>query len=339
MSVPSLESGGAGKSRSLPSSADPHIGVRNPRLSPMSDTPSEARETPRVSVVMPVYNAAAFLEEAVESVLAQTYPNWELLLIDDGSTDGSRALAERYAAEHPERIRCLQHPGRENRGASATRNLGIANARGEYLAFFDADDVWLPQKLDEQVSLLDTRSDVGMVYGSAFWWYSWTGKETDRRREFLDVPRLPDGTVVSAPELLVACWRERTSIPLLTTALLRREAVEHVGGFEDEFRVVFTDQVFFTKLFLATAVLPVHTNWAKYRRHPASSVARTTREGKVGTFEVTYLRWAERYLAENGWRGTPAWKALQVRVWKHRHPRIANAVRHVKHVLSKVSAA
>jgi glycosyltransferase involved in cell wall biosynthesis len=292
-----------------------------------------------VSVIVPVHNVDRFLGEAVESVLAQTYREWELLLVDDGSTDGSRQIAERYAAEHPERIRFLHHQGHENRGASATRNLGIAHARGEYLALLDADDTWLPEKLAQQVPLMDSHPGVGMIYGSAFWWYGWTGEEADVRRDFTDVPRLASGIAVRPPELLVVCWRERTSIPLLTTALFRRDAVERVGGFEEEFRVIFTDQVFFTKLFLVTAVLPVHTTWAKYRRHPASSVARTARAGRVEEMAMIYLHWAERYLEEHGWRGTPVWNALQLRIWKQRHPRIAAAVRRAKHMLSRVSPA
>src|ERR1700691_6786421 len=105
---------------------------------------------PFVSIITPFYNTERFLQEAIESVLAQTYSNWELLLVDDGSTDGSTAIAHRYADRAPAKIRYLAHPGRENRGLSASRNLGIAGAGGEFLALLDADDVWLPQKLEQQ---------------------------------------------------------------------------------------------------------------------------------------------------------------------------------------------
>ena len=114
----------------------------------------------RVSIVTPFLNAARFFEESVESVLAQTYQHWELLLVDDGSFDGSAEIAERYATAHPDRIRYLAHPSRTNQGASASRNLGARHARGEYLAYLDADDVYLPAKLQEQVPLLDAHPDV-----------------------------------------------------------------------------------------------------------------------------------------------------------------------------------
>jgi teichuronic acid biosynthesis glycosyltransferase TuaG len=107
---------------------------------------------PRVSVVTPVWNAVATLAETVASVAAQTMPDWEMLLVDDGSTDASRVLADRLAAGEP-RIRVLGWPG--NRGAAAARNAGIRAARGRYLAFLDADDLWRPEKLAVQVGYME----------------------------------------------------------------------------------------------------------------------------------------------------------------------------------------
>src|SRR5215211_6343875 len=110
---------------------------------------------PLVSVVIPFLNAERFIQEAIESVFAQTYDNWELLLVDDGSNDGSTRIALEYAERNSGRVRYLQHPGHRNRGVSASRNLGISSARGEYIAFLDADDVWLPHKLEQQVEILN----------------------------------------------------------------------------------------------------------------------------------------------------------------------------------------
>src|SRR5262245_21147944 len=99
-----------------------------------------------VSVIISFLNAERFIQEAIESVFAQGYEHWELLLVDDGSTDESTAIARRYTAQHPERVRYLEHAGHQNRGLSASRNLGIRHAQGEYIAFLDADDVWLPHR-------------------------------------------------------------------------------------------------------------------------------------------------------------------------------------------------
>ena len=103
-----------------------------------------------VSIIIIYFNAAEFFREAIESVLAQTYDHWELLLVDDGSSDGCAEIATMYAAREPSRISCLQHDGRRNLGMSASRNLGIHNAKGKYLAFLDADDYWLPDRLSKR---------------------------------------------------------------------------------------------------------------------------------------------------------------------------------------------
>ena len=111
-----------------------------------------------VSIIVPIYNAERFLAEAIDSVLAQTYTDWELLLIDDGSTDRSTEIAQQYAASNPERIHFLEHSGRRNFGVCSSRNLGIGRSRGEYIALLDADDVWLPSKLAEQIALMKATS-------------------------------------------------------------------------------------------------------------------------------------------------------------------------------------
>src|SRR5689334_21837766 len=118
-----------------------------------------------VSIIIPFLNAERFIEDAIESVRAQSYDAWELLLVDDGSTDSSTRLAQRYAQQHPQKVRYLQHDRHQNRGLSASRNLGISEARGEFIAFLDADDVWLPHKLARQRAILDSQPEAAMVYG------------------------------------------------------------------------------------------------------------------------------------------------------------------------------
>ena len=110
---------------------------------------------PRVSVVTPVWNAAETLEEAVASVRAQTCDDWEMLLIDDGSADGSRGLAQNLAASDS-RIKVLSWDN--NRGPAAARNAGIRAARGRYLSFLDADDLWRPEKLAHQIGYMEETS-------------------------------------------------------------------------------------------------------------------------------------------------------------------------------------
>jgi glycosyltransferase involved in cell wall biosynthesis len=111
---------------------------------------------PLVSCVVIFLNGEQYIREAIESVFSQVYEHWELFLVDDGSTDSSTQIARHYAQQHPDKVHYLEHPGHQNRGMSAARNLGIRHAQGAYLAFLDADDLWLPQKLERQVAILET---------------------------------------------------------------------------------------------------------------------------------------------------------------------------------------
>lgn len=104
-----------------------------------------------VSIVMPAFNADRFIAHAIDSVLAQTYRNWELLIVDDGSTDRTHSTCQRYAAQD-DRIRVLSTNGRQ--GPGAARNTAITVANGEFIAFLDADDTWHPEKLSRQVALM-----------------------------------------------------------------------------------------------------------------------------------------------------------------------------------------
>ena len=112
----------------------------------------ENREQPKITVIMPAYNAEQFIEAAIRSVMAQTVTDWELLVIDDGSRDGSCAVVEMLAAQDP-RVRLLRNE--QNMGVANTRNRGLSLCRGQFAAFLDSDDIWLPDKLEKQLQLLE----------------------------------------------------------------------------------------------------------------------------------------------------------------------------------------
>jgi len=112
---------------------------------------------PKVSVIIPTYNCAKYICEAVDSVLAQTYNDFEIVVVDDGSTDDTKDILQRYNG----RIRYIYQ---SNKGVSAARNLGLREAKGKYIAFLDADDIWLPEKLECQTKLLEENPDTVMVF-------------------------------------------------------------------------------------------------------------------------------------------------------------------------------
>lgn len=115
-----------------------------------------------VSIIMPTFNRKALIFNAIDSVVAQTYSNWELIIVDDGSVDGTAgAIAERYGNES--RIKYLYQ---ENQGQASARNNGIAASSGSYIAFLDSDNLWLPERLSEGVAILDESPDVGLCYAN-----------------------------------------------------------------------------------------------------------------------------------------------------------------------------
>jgi glycosyltransferase involved in cell wall biosynthesis len=298
----------------------------------------------RVSIVTPFLNPGRFFEEAIESALAQTFADWELLLVDDGSADGSTETAQRYARKHPTKIRYLSHPARGNRGASASRNLGIRHAAGEYLAFLDADDVYLTRKLEEQVPILDAVREAQVLYAATEYWYGWTGEDADIERDAIWQPSdVEIDKVIEPPQLLTAFLRDGGNVPCMGSMLVRRDAAIAVGGFEDSFTRICTDQVFHAKLTLRFRVLFSDVCWDRYRQHPDSSCRTIAAEGKTAAAFETYLRWLERYLVAQQVSDPEVWSALKTALRPYGYPLLRavgrRARRHGRQVTEFLSRA
>lgn len=250
------------------------------------------RPHPLVSVIVPFLNAERFLEDAIESVRQQTYPEWELLLVDDGSDDGSTAIAQRYAGRRPERIRYLEHKGHANRGVCASRNLGIRRTRGNLIALLDADDVWMPEKLSEQVALMQAYPRAAMVFGKARYWSA----DADAEADTPDLGLRPN-TLYEPPELFTRCHPlGSATAPCPSSLVLRRHVVEAIGGFEEGFvdeKQLYEDQAFLVKVYLRYPVFVTDHTWIHYRIHSESCMARVDDERAVRSY---FLRWLEDYL-------------------------------------------
>ena len=177
---------------------------------------NNAEQSPKVSVIIPTYNRADLLPRAVNSVLAQTYQDYEILIVDDCSSDDTQ---QAIAAFDDPRIRPFRHD--RNRRAAAARNMGIAEARGEYIAFLDDDDEWLPTKLGGQVVLLDSSlANVGLVYGWMDRMEDSTGRLIPSYRDTIEGDIFEDSLALNIPG---------GTIVLLVRSTVARE----VGGFEE----------------------------------------------------------------------------------------------------------
>jgi len=186
----------------------------------MPDAPA-----PAVTVVIPAYNRAASIRAAIESVLRQTWTDFELLVVDDGSTDGTLAAAAEV--EDP-RLRLIESP--RNQGAAGARNLGVAEARGTWVAFQDSDDEWLPTKLEKQMARL---AAPGAGFVGAYCGLLTLGGLDDRAGERLRLRYVPDPSIVPAEGDIL--------VPLLfanmistQTLIVRRDVILELGRFDED---------------------------------------------------------------------------------------------------------
>jgi glycosyltransferase involved in cell wall biosynthesis len=277
-----------------------------------------------VSIIIIFLNPGEFFSEAIQSIFAQTYGNWELLLVDDGSTDGSTEIALRYCKEYPDKVLYLQHENHQNRGMSASRNLGINYATGEFIAFLDADDVWVPHKLEEQVAILNSHLDVAMVYGPIQWWYSWTGKPEDAHRDFIPELNVQPNSLIQPPELLISLLRRESAT--VTNGLLRREVIKSVGGYEESFRGMYEDQVFYAKICLKAPMFISSRCWYRWRKHLNSACAVAVSTGKYDIARLNFLNWLEQYLSQQGIKHEEIRRTLEEEKWNCGNPAHAKGV-------------
>lgn len=206
---------------------------------------------PTVSVVIPAYNAARWIEETLQSVFAQDYPDYEVIVVDDGSTDNTAEVVARFP-----QVRCIRKP---NGGQASARNVGIRAAQGHYIAFLDADDIWLPDKLRVQMERLQ-KTGLAWVYSDVFAFDGQTGKPLFASSKWY---RLYEGDI--AAHLLLLCF---ISSPLI----VERSVFDEVGFF-NESRLLRNreDWEMWLRIAARYPVGLIRRPLAGYRVHPTSS--------------------------------------------------------------------
>lgn len=259
---------------------------------------------PRVSVIIIFLNPGNYIAEAIQSVVAQTLVDWELILVDDGSSDESTAIAKHWEKRFPARVKCLEHLGHANLGMSASRNRGLKEARGDYVAFLDADDVYVPERLARHVSILDEHPSIDAVQSDQTYWYCWQDRRGRPLEEQCRRPPLFLGdAIIRPPEGLLMLFGVPDAFTAPSSLTLRRMSALELGGFEDEFRSLYEDQVFLTKLYAHKVVYAHQAYLAKYRLHAGGAVSTAVanvRGVRSAFFESTRrLRdWQATYLGE-----------------------------------------
>ncbi len=207
---------------------------------------------PKVSVIIPAYNGAKYIKKTLSSVFNQTFKDFEVIAIDDGSQDQTKKILKNYGKK-------IRYIYQENKGTAAARNTGIKAAKGEYIAFLDQDDLWLPQKLEEQVKILDKKPKVGLVFCGSF-------LLNEGRLVGFFHARLSITSAIPAKDIFNQLIEENF-IPTLTV-LLRKEAFDKLGLLRED--LVGTDD---HEMWLRVAEYgyrfeAVRKNLAIYRIHP-----------------------------------------------------------------------
>lgn len=270
---------------------------------------------PLVSVIVIFLDEERFLRQAIESVLSQTHDRWELLLVDDGSRDASAQIAHSFVEQRPDRIRYLQHLGGENRGMSASRNLGIRNATGGYLAFLDGDDIWMPEKLARQLAILESQPAAAMVYGKTEYWYDDEAETRGPKRSWIQEHGITGEVMLEPPQAVSHFISGEAAVPCSCSILVRRQAIEVVGGFEDSFRGLYEDQAFYAKICLEQPVYVSDLCLERYRQHPASATATMADTDSSAAARRRYLDWLVGYVRLRGVDDADLWQALVKERW------------------------
>ncbi len=203
---------------------------------------------PLVSVIIPVFNGASFIAEAVQSIRSQTVQDVEIIVVDDGSTDSTPEILKKleYSAG-------IHRVSQEHQGSSIARNTGISHARGEFIAFLDCDDVWLPEKLARQLDYFDTHPDVGLVY-------------TDVELVGEDGMAYERVSCRDSPEPMARAFAGGHG-PIMSSSLIRSEVVQKAGGFNPSIYFTAEDWDFFIRAYRITEFGCINEVLVRYLRH------------------------------------------------------------------------
>ena len=225
----------------------------------------EAPPAPKVSVIIPVYNQASYLGQAIDSVLAQTWRHYELIVVDDGSTDGSDDVAKEYGGS-------LRYVRKTNGGGASAVNAGVRVARGEWIAILPSDDVWEPGKLARQWEAIEAHPEARFVYTD----YSIIDREGRLMRRTSHP--VPTGRKRQRLALLRGCFINGGSV------LLRRAVFQEVGGFDETNRYA-PDYDYWLRVTEKYEALRVPEPLLRYRVHPAQD-SQKFRAIWVATYQV-----------------------------------------------------
>lgn len=213
---------------------------------------------PRVSILMPTYNSAAYIKKSIDSVCSQDFKDWELIIIDDGSTDNTYDIVASFQAILQNRLTYIRT---HNQGASLARNVGLKLCRGAFIAFLDSDDIWDSQKLSKQLEIFDQNPSIDLVFSNALIIDS---NDLSTNKNYVK----PSELEIPAKQIYTQILAKRNYIPF-SSIVVKKPVADEVGEFDDAFKSS-QDSDWLLRLASKHMILGINENLVFYRVHGAS---------------------------------------------------------------------
>ncbi|MEO8209364.1 MAG: glycosyltransferase family A protein [bacterium] len=245
----------------------------------------------KVSVITTVYNGSETMIESIESILNQDYKNWELILFDDGSEDGTQEIAKKFAKDFPSKVFYFEHAGNKNFGIAYTRNRAIEKSTGDIIAFIDQDDIWLPNRLSHHINIFDEYPECAMVWGPAEYWYQ---DRSFKQQVGADKQGLKNG-IYSPPFFVETFLRNLGGTPCPTGTMVNKKNFYTVNGFEEEIKGP-DDIILWIKLSNKFQVYYDDLVLFKYRKHANSFLSKSKKSGKFYEWNLVFYKWIIDFL-------------------------------------------
>jgi len=244
-----------------------------------------------VSIIIPCFNSGKYLSECLESVLSQDYTDYEVIVVNDFSTDNTLEIACSYA-EKDARIKIIDNSESSESGASAARNRGFKNSKGEYVVFLDSDDIWLPTALKRLVNLIEKHNEAGWVIGNCIYFDNFRYNLDSYQYSKYDF----EEGVYQKQEMVLKFIRNFNQTPSQGAAIIKRIVVKKINGWENEFKMNYTDQAFYFKILCETRTFVTYDYFLLYRNHEESASLKAIKRGEFQKNEKIFFQWLIRNL-------------------------------------------
>jgi len=249
---------------------------------------------PKISIITTLFNGSKLFLETAESVLRQDCKDWEWILFDDGSTDGTQEIAKKLAGEHKGKIFYYQHDGNKNFGTAFTRNRAIERSCGEIISFIDQDDIWYSNRLSHHINLFDDLKDCAMIWSPALYWY----KERSFKQPVGEKGKGLESGIYEPRQLIENFLRDLRCTPLPSASMVRRKQFDEVKGFEESVKGS-EDIVLWIKLASKYRICYDDEINVKYRKHFDSTLRQAAQSGKMNEWNLVFYRWVIEFLKKN----------------------------------------